>query len=317
MGEGLRCRAGAALVWLAMSASNSAAAADPDAAPTAPVDDEGGGVPAISEWSPWRECASPASTLTIESSGYAMHENDTTQGQVRLLTKDGKTFGGYLGGTVGCLAYSRSTGKYVLGQVGGLGAWRPLLSILYVSETTGKLTASRAPPASTEYDEWYALAAVASDDGRFVALVSGFGGRIGLTVLDTKRDCMLRIGRPPLPPPSTWAEWNVGKPSDFAWGEADAGTDGFVGMDPGILTWRGRVLEVSYGKDGPTKRANQRRKKRWDMDGLAGKCSVGRPARQQSSEPELHFGTQPAPPPTDRQEPLDIFSPDFGRKPSP
>ena len=316
MGKNLPLCACTALACLAIGVRRPATAANPDVAATAAVDDEDGGLPTLGKWSPWRKCASPTSTLAIESSGFAMHENDTTQGHVLLRTRDGKDLGGYLWGTVGCLAYSQPTGKYVLGQVGGLAAWRPLLSLLYLDETTGKLTSSRAPPAPTEHGEWCALTAVASDDGRFIAFVSSSRDRIGLEVLDTKRDCIIRIGRPPLPPPSTWAEENVGKPSDFVWGASEAGTDGFVGMDPGILVWRGHVLEASYGRDLPTKRAGLRSKKSWSMAALAGKCLVGRPVVKRGKAdgtPEPEFAAHPAPTPTG----TDIFDIDFSKSPSP
>jgi hypothetical protein len=69
-----------------------------------------------------------------------------------------------------------------------------------------------------------------------------------------------------------WAQENVTKRYDFTWGAAEASTDGFIGMDPGLLVWRGHVLEASYGKDGPIKRARARTTKRWQLDKLAASC---------------------------------------------
>jgi hypothetical protein len=320
MGEKARALAGLALAGLAIGACRPAFAANPDAAPASPTEDASDEDDLFGKWSPWQKCASPASTLTIEASGYAMHDDDTSQGRVRLHTKGGKDVGGYLGGTIGCLAYAQPTGKYVLGQVGGLAAWRPLLSLLYLDETTGKLTASRAPPAAIDENAWFALSAVASPDGRFIALVAGFGGRIGLSVLDTTRDCMVRIGRPPLPPPTKWARENVGKRAEFTWGEAAAGTDGFAGLDPGILVWRGSVLEASYGKDSPKARARLRSKKRWNLDELAAKCTVGQPVvslgkQAASPEPEIEFAPKPYQPSHERRRRLDVFDLDISNEP--
>ena len=223
---------------------------------------------------PWGTCTSPTSTLDFESSGAAMsHEDDTTRTTIRLRTRDGKEFTHDLGGSVGCLAYLRARHEYVLGVVGAMAAWRPLGDIFYLNERSGTLKPSRALPEWSEHEgSWCAFAASASEDGRFIVFVSNYDDQVRLEVLDTRSDCLLRIGRPPLPPPSTWAQENVTKRYDFTWGAAEAGTDGFIGMDPGVLVWRGHVLAASYGKDGPIKRARARTTKRWQLDKLAASC---------------------------------------------
>jgi hypothetical protein len=226
---------------------------------------------------PWGRCESPTSTLDFESSGEAMsHEDDTARTTIRLRTRDGKEYSHDFGGSVGCLAYSRTRHAYVLGVVGAMAAWRPLLDVLYLNERSGTLNASKAVPEWAENKgSWCAFTASASEDGRFIVFVSEYDSRVRLEVLDTDSDCLLRIGRPPLPPPSTWAQENVTKPYDFTWGAAEAGTDGFIGMDPGVLVWRSHVLEVSYGEDSPSKRARTRTTKRWQMDKRAATCPHG------------------------------------------
>ena len=137
----------------------------------------------------------------------------------------------------------------------------------------GSLDSSKAVPEWSEHKgSWCAFAASASEDDRFIALVSHYDSLVRIEVLDTGSDCLLRIGRAPLPPPSTWAEENVKERYDFTWGASEAGTDGFISMDPGVLVWRGHVLEASYGKDGPIKRARARTTKRWQLDKLAASC---------------------------------------------
>jgi hypothetical protein len=223
---------------------------------------------------PWGRCESPTSTLDFESSGEAMsHDHDTTRTMIRLRTREGREYTHDLEGSVGCLAYSRTRHAYVLGVVGAMAAWRPLFDILYLNDRSGALEASKAVPEWAENKgSWCAFTASSSEDGRFIVFVSDYDSRVRLEVLDTRADCLLRIGRAPLPPPSTWAQENVEEPYDFAWGAGEAGTDGFEGMDPGILEWRGHLLEASYGKDTPSKRARSRTPKRWQMDKLAATC---------------------------------------------
>jgi len=220
---------------------------------------------------PWRPCKkTTASTLKLNVSGVANHEDDTTTTLVTLRTAEGKQYSHSLGGDVGCLAHSRAGHKYVLGRIGEMGAWRPLQEIFYLDEITGKLETSKAlPPWADDKQPWCGFAAEASQDGLYVAFVAIDDSESRLEVLDTKEDRLLPVGEPPLPPPSAWARENVRRIVDFNWGMAEARTDGFIGMDSGILAWRGHVLEASYGKDGPSMRAKARKIRRWDLDKLA------------------------------------------------
>jgi hypothetical protein len=229
------------------------------------------------EETPWSQgCTSAVSSLTIGASGEARHEHDTLQAHLKLRAADGKEHNHDLGGQVGCLAYSQTSHRYILGAIGEVGAWRPLLEIYYLDENTGALVASKAIPTLThDKQAWCAFAAVASQDGRFIALVSDYDFQIKLEALDTREDRLIRLGKPPLPPPSAWARENVTSRADFNWGSAEAGADGFIAMDRGSLVWRGHALEASYGKDGPSRRAKTRTTKRWDLDKLAAKRSGG------------------------------------------
>lgn len=226
-------------------------------------------------WNPWSSCDNTTSNLAFEAKGRAMsHEDDTSRTKVRLRTQDGKEYTHELGGSVGCLAYSRAKHAYVLGAVGAMAAWRPLLDILYLNDGDGSLVPSQALPDDERKGTWCAFTASASPDGRFIVFVSNYDSQDRLDVLDTQSDCLLRVGRPPPPPPSTWAQENISQRAAFVWGEAEAATDGFIGMDPGILVWREHILEASYGKDNPSKRAKVRTIKRWRMDKLVARCPL-------------------------------------------
>ena len=138
------------------------------------------------------------------------------------------------------------------------------------------------PPEADDKQPWCGFAAETSQDGLFVAFVTIDDSQFRLEVLDTKKDRLLPVGEPPLPPPSTWARENVRMIVDFNWGMAEAGTDGFIGMDSGILVWRGHVLEASYGKDRPSKRSKARRIRRWDLDKLVAEGSAQQPCTHPS-----------------------------------
>ena len=256
-------------VVLIFAVANASALAKDRGAMSKSVDDEDASTTA-GHRGRWGRCTSAVSQLTIETSGEQRYDDDTEVAQIKLRTAQGKRYTTDLGGNVGCLAYSESTHKYVLGAIGQIGAWLPLREIWYLDEITGALDQSKALPAWSENrGSWCAFAAVANQDGRFVVFVSDYDSERALDVLDTKEDRLIRIGEPPLPLPSSWARENVTRRIDFAWGMAEAASDRFIRIDPGILVWHGHVLEASYGKDRPSKRAKPRTTKRWDMDALA------------------------------------------------
>lgn len=262
----------ALLLGLSFSLTGVSATADPQVPAASPAGTSKPSIPGpikgtaegqekVQERSPWGTCASPNSKLTIENGGGAHHDTTT----FRLVMKDGrKQAGEETGGIWGCLAYSQPTATYVLGMISD--AQRPLLSISYLNEKTGASTSTRAIPVPDDpANEWHAFASVPSDDGRFIALVTN-RGHDNLAVLNTTTDCLMSIGRAPSPPPS--AKQDTSK--NFEWGAI--GLNGFVGMDPGILSWRDHVLTASLGRDEPTKRAASRKQKSWDVDKLTQSC---------------------------------------------
>ena len=165
------------------------------------------------------------------------------------------------------LAYVPSTRTFVIGGQFETGAWLPLDEIRYVDETVGAMRMSR-------YDggTWIAFAAVPGPDGRFIVFVGESrpdrafeGGRFRLQVLDTARDALCDLGRPPAPPPLSEDDASEFEPDEgWDWG---APVDGLVQMDPGIMTFSDpHTIRVSYGADTIKRRAGRRHQRSWDLE---------------------------------------------------
>ena len=152
-----------------------------------------------------------------------------------------------------CFGYNAKTRAYIIGGISQKGAWLPLRSIQYLAED------GSSKPSAFDRLDYIALSAVTSPAGRHIVFIGGRIGIDGLFVLDIERDTIKKLGREPLPPPSSFAADSC-EGQAFEWG--GCGADGYVKMDEGILHFASdHELEVSYGKDKPTKRA----KKRWVM----------------------------------------------------
>ena len=234
----------------------------------APVAHGAAGDPAIEgERSPWADCHAPGVTLSLTSSGVPLrHEGPAPITRAVMRSSDGREHAHEWKGLVGCLAFSKARNAFVLGMVGERGAWLVLGGVLYFDAGTGEVSLSAAWQRRDDTPPWSGFAAVPSEDGRFVAFIADDDSRPVLDVLDTVLDRHFPLGRPPLPPPSVWAAENVEHRSSFNWGDAQAGADGFIALDQGIVVWVGHTLEVSYGKDGPRRRARARTKRIWDME---------------------------------------------------
>jgi len=165
------------------------------------------------------------------------------------------------------LAYVPSARTFVIGGQFETGAWLPLDEIRYVDETIGAMRMSR-------YDggTWIAFAAVPGPDGRFIVFVGQSrgdrafeGGRFRLQVLDTIKDALYDLGRPPAPPPVNEDDASAFDPHvGWDWG---APVDGVVQMDPGIITFSdAHTIRVSYGADTIKRRAGRRRQRSWDLE---------------------------------------------------
>lgn len=161
------------------------------------------------------------------------------------------------------IAYLDDIGAYLLGGLFERGAWLPLDTLVYVDERTGVWRESYV-----DRTRWMAMAAVPSAHGRFVAFVADpQGTSFELEVLDTRTDTMVHLGKAPAPPPLEKDDRDLcpagGGRDLFTWGE---GTDGFVDMDAGIITFPDdHTLAVSYGADRCRGRSRSRHVRRWDL----------------------------------------------------
>ena len=201
-----------------------------------------------------------------------MARHDGSYGAVRLELQtlaDHRLVGSQkLGGVWQVLTYVPSTRTFVIGgEFETAGSWLPLDQIRYVDEATGAMRRSRY-----DGETWIAFAAVPGLDGRFIALVGESrpdgafqDGRFRLQVLDTTKDALYDLGRPPAPPPLSEDD---ASDSDHD-GRWDWGTPvgGLVEMDPGIITFSdAHTLRVSYGADTIKRRAGRRRQRSWDLE---------------------------------------------------
>lgn len=160
-------------------------------------------------------------------------------------------------GTWRVLAYVPSARMFVLGGQFEVGAWLPLNVISYVDEKTGAIR--RARPS----EDWMALAAVPSPDGRFIAFVGARGDEyFRLELLDTVNDALYELGQPPAPPPDPKTTVK-GEGHEWDWGDP---IDGVTEMDAGIVTFPDdHTLRVSFGRDTFRGRANHRTVRSWDL----------------------------------------------------
>ncbi len=168
------------------------------------------------------------------------------------------------------LAYVPSAQMFVMGGQFEVGAWLPLNVISYLDEKTGAVRQAR------HNEDWMALAAVPSPDGRFIAFVGARADEsFRLQVLDTVNDALYQLGLPPAPPPdpnpmprSSTGEWDWGDP-----------IDGVTEMDPGVITFPDdHTLRVTYGRDTWRGRAPQRKARAWDLRQVVAKQRPLKPA---------------------------------------
>jgi hypothetical protein len=201
--------------------------------------------------------------------------HDVTDGSVALRLEalaDHKAIAAKtMEGTWRALAYVPAAHLFVLGGQFEVGAWLPLNNISYLDEATGALRPAR------HNEDWLALAAVPSPDGRFIAFVGALGDHyFRLEVLDTVNDGLYELGQPPAPPPDAHP---VAKTSSGEWDWGDP-IDTVTEMDPGIITFPDdHTLRVSYGRDTPAGRAPKRTAKSWDLRQVIAKRRPVAPAK--------------------------------------
>jgi len=160
-------------------------------------------------------------------------------------------------GTWAVLAYVPSAHMFVVGGQFEVGAWLPLDVISYVDEKDGAIRQAR------HNEDWMALAAVPSPDGRFIAFVGARGDEyFRLQLLDTVNDALYELGQPPAPPPDPQTTVK-GEGHEWDWGDP---IDGVTQMDPGIISFPDdHTLRVSFGRDTFRARAKHRTTRSWDL----------------------------------------------------
>jgi hypothetical protein len=185
-------------------------------------------------------------------------------------------------GTWRVLAYVPSARMFVLGGQFEVGAWLPLDVVSYLDEKTGALRPAR------HNEDWMALAAVPSPDGRFIAFVGARADEyFRLELLDTVNDALYELGQPPAPPPDP-QRTTKGEGHDWDWGDP---IDGMTDMDAGIITFPDdHTLRVSFGRDTFRARAKRRTVRSWDLRQVVAKR---RPVKVPATPPGP---TDPAPP---------------------
>ncbi|MFH1533144.1 MAG: hypothetical protein ABIK09_20650 [Pseudomonadota bacterium] len=170
------------------------------------------------------------------------------------------------------LACDAEEHRYVLTGEFQQGGWLPIRQIRYLNARSGIYTES-------QYNgrDFLAFTAVAAADGRWVALVGllAEGADFKLLLLDTRRDAMVELGVPPAPTPSTdVAPKDLGV--DCPWTSWSCFHDGWVDLEPGIITFKDGRLEVSYGEgDSPQGRDRKRTVRSWDLEKTMKKAGVG------------------------------------------
>jgi hypothetical protein len=150
-----------------------------------------------------------------------------------------------------CLGFNKTTKTYLVAGIFQVGAWLPLGSIQYLSETKNSLLAS-----AFDRQGYIANAALMSPEGRYIAFIGGKQSTGKLYVLDTQTDTIKKLGVAPAPPPLANSAFFSEEP--FQWGTGWA--DGYVELEATVFQFKSEnVLQISYGKDSHNVRAKNRK----------------------------------------------------------
>lgn len=189
------------------------------------------------------------------------HDEPVGNDEILLRSNDGQLLLSFpiTDGLVRCLGVDREAGRYILGSVSQVGAWLPLVSVFYVTETH----AQHADSAFVQGD-FIAMATRTSPDGHYVAFIGGKGVVDGVYVLDTRRDLVRHLGKPPMPPP---VDSDFVSEEPFAWGTGWA--DGYGEIESSVLYFKANDrLVVTYGRDSAKRRAKKRKAVEFDLGHL-------------------------------------------------
>jgi hypothetical protein len=232
-----------------------------------------------------------AGSLRVEQGGSTLlkvtqieaPEYDSSYGTVSLELLDAADgtllFETKLEGTWHPKGFNPRTGCYTLIGAFQTGAAFLYNDLVYLNEKARSIRPSKySNPELTRYNDGFfeANAAVASPDGRYVALLVGND----LRILDTTRDDMAFVGQSPAPPPAEEACAYDSEPivyadprthdrlsASFNWAWACVMWE-YTDMDPGIISFEGDAVTVSYGEDTYQGRAEARSTRAYPLTGV-------------------------------------------------
>lgn len=163
-----------------------------------------------------------------------------------------------------CFGFHTHMLRYVIGTRKEHGIGVRLTSVRYVDEATGKSQASSFNRRNIE-----GFAAVPSTDLHYIAFIAIAENDAELYVLDVEKDSVRKLGKAPLPPPLDEKERAYVKQHpdslEGAWEWMGSFRDSYMDLEPGIITFQGDVLKVSFGADTSSKRSEKRNIVTYDL----------------------------------------------------
>jgi hypothetical protein len=222
---------------------------------------------------PVKTVTGDGTTLSVQVTERPMYDGAAGKTHLRLAKGDEAVLETDWPGVWHGLSYDAQKSRYVLVGEFQQGGWLPLRRIRYLDSRSGIYTES-------QYNgkDFLAFAAVPSKDGRWVAYVGTLGGEgkdFRVLVLETRLDVMVDVAPPPAPTPSTdVAPKDLG--ADCPWTSWPCFHDGWVELDPGIVTFAASTLKISYGEDdSPQGRDKKRSLRTWDLEKALEAAGVG------------------------------------------
>lgn len=222
---------------------------------------------------PVKTVTGDGTTLAVQVTHHPVYDGAEGKTHLRLAKGDDVLLEVDWAGVWRGLSYDADKSRYVLVGAFQQGAWLPIRRIRYLDSRSGIYTES-----GYNGKDLVAFTAVPSVDGRWVALVGVLGGGgedFRVLVLETRRDAIVDVAPPPAPTPSTdVAPKELG--ADCPWTSWPCFHDGWVDLDPGIVTFDGATLKISYGAgDSPQGRDKTRTTKSWDLEKVLEGAGIG------------------------------------------
>lgn len=221
---------------------------------------------------PAKSITGDGTTLTTRVVEHPVYDGAAGKTHLRLAKGDEVVIETDWPGVWRGLSFDVEKSRYILTGEFQQGGWLPIRRIRYLDSRSGIYAESRYNGR-----DFLAFAAVPATDGGWVALVGvlGEGNDFELLLLDSRRDAMVALGAPPAPTPST----NVA-PKDLGaecpWTSWPCFHDGWVDLEPEIITFDAGKLKVSYGEgDSPRGRDRKRSVRTWDLEKAMKDSGVG------------------------------------------